>query len=259
VSAGTAGTAATELRRPGRWRGIGTLTRAELALTVRRGESVLLTLVIPVTLLVFLSQVPLLPTADRSVNRLLPGLAALSVLSTAMVGLGIATAFERQQGVLKLLGVTPVTRGGWLAAKLGAVLTVEALQLAILTIVAALLGWRPGGRVWLTLPAVLAGTAAFAGIGLVLAGRLRAETTLAAANGLYVLLLLGGGLIAPLNVLPGVVAAVAELLPAAPLTELLVWALGSGRAPGAGHVVVLAVWAVAAPLAAARLFRWQPG
>src|SRR5207249_4747954 len=131
------------------WRGVGALTRSELALTVRRGESVLLTLVIPVTLLVFLSRVPLLPAPDRSVDRLLPGLAALSVLSTAMVGLGIATGFERQQGVLKLLGVTPLRRSGWLAAKLGAVLAVEALQLATLAGVAALLGWRPGQLVWL--------------------------------------------------------------------------------------------------------------
>jgi ABC-2 type transport system permease protein len=179
------------------------------------------------------------------------------VLSTGMVGLSIATAFERQHGALRLLGVTPLSRGGLLAAKVVSVLTVEAVQIACLMVVAAALGWRPGERAWLAVPLVAAGTAAFTGIGLLLAGRLRAETTLAAANGLYVVLLLAGGMVLPLADLPGPVADVAKLLPAAALAGVLRPVLGAaGPFPFAALAVLLA-WAVAMPAAAIATFRWD--
>jgi len=238
-------------------RQVAAQARAELLLTARRGESVLLTLVIPLGLLLFLDTVRILPLGDNPAEVLLPGLVALSVLSTAMVGLSIATAFERQHGALRLLGVTPLSRGGLLAAKVVSVLAIEAVQIGCLAAVAAALGWRPGERVWLALPLVLVGTAAFTGIGLLLAGRLRAETTLAAANGLYVVLLLAGGMVLPLSDLPGPVAAAAKLLPAAALAGALRPVLGpAGHFPLAA-LAVLAAWAVAMPAAAIATFRWD--
>jgi ABC-2 type transport system permease protein len=238
-------------------RQVAAQARAELLLTARRGESVLLTLVIPLGLLLFLDTVRILPLGDNPAEVLLPGLVALSVLSTAMVGLSIATAFERQHGALRLLGVTPLSRGGLLAAKVVSVLVIEAVQIACLAAVAAALGWRPGERVWLALPLVLVGTAAFTGIGLLLAGRLRAETTLAAANALYVVLLLAGGMVLPLSDLPGPVAGAAKLLPAAALAGVLRPVLGpAGHFPVAA-LAVLAGWAVAMPAAAIATFRWD--
>lgn len=238
-------------------RQVAAQARAELALTARRGESVLLTLAIPLGLLLFLTTVRVIDLGARPVDVLLPGLVALSVLSTGMVGLAIATAFERQHGALKLLGVTPLSRGGLLAAKATSVLAIEAVQVACLAAVAASLGWRPGARAWLAVPLILAGTAAFAGIGLLLAGRLRAETTLAAANGLYVVLLLAGGMVLPLTELPGPVAAVAKLLPAAALAGVLRPVLGpDGPFPAAALAVLLA-WAIAMPIAAVAAFRWH--
>ena len=239
-------------------RAVAAQARMEVALTVRRGESVLLTLVLPPALLVFFATVPLLPLGAHPVGTLLPGVVALSVLSTAMVGLAIATGFERQQGVLKLLGVSPLTRGGWLTAKLTSVVAIEGVQLVLLAVAALALGWRPGGaRVLLVVPLVLLGTAAFAGLGLLMAGRLRAETTLAAANGLYVLLLLGGGLVVPAALMPGPIADVARLLPASALAETLGAALGSGGPVPGSALAVLVVWAVLTPILAARAFRWQ--
>jgi ABC-2 type transport system permease protein len=226
-------------------------------MTLRRGESLLLALGIPVLLLVFFSVVDVLPTnTDDPVDFLAPGVLALAVMSTAMVGLGIATGFERQYLVLKRLGTTPLGRPALLAAKTAAVLVVELVQVAVLVPVALALGWRPDGNVVAALAAVLVATVAFAGLGLLMAGTLRAEVTLAAANGLYLVLLLLGGMVVPLGELPGALRAVARALPAAALSDALHAALASAAVPGRAWLV-LAIWAVAAPAAAAALFRWE--
>jgi ABC-2 type transport system permease protein len=232
-------------------------TRAELVLTLRRGESVLLSLGIPVLLLVFFSLVDVLPTGtDDPIDFLAPGILALAVMSTAMVGLGIATGFERQYGVLKRLGSTPLGRGSLLAAKTLAILAVELLQVAVLTVVSLLLGWRPSGSAGAIVVAMVLATVAFAGLGLLMAGRLRGEAVLAAANGLYLVLLLLGGMVIPVEKLPGAMRAVARALPAAALSDVVHAASTAGAVPGRAWAVLI-VWAVAAPLAAAATFRWE--
>lgn len=233
--------------------------RAELQILARNGEQLLLTLVIPVMLLVFFSVVDILPTGvDEAVEFLAPGILALAVMSSAMVSLGIATGFERSYKVLKRLGATPLGRPRWLAAKTLAVVVVEAAQLAILLAVATLLGWEPSGPQWLVaLAGVVVGTVAFAGLGLAIAGRLRAEINLAAQNALYLVLLLLGGMMIPLDELPGPLADAAGYLPSAALADVLREALASaGENPGRSWIV-LAVWAVAAPAIAALSFRWD--
>ena len=235
-------------------------TRTEVVLTLRRGESVLLSLAIPVGLLVFFSLVDVLPLpagVEEPVDFLVPGILALAVMSAAMVGPAIATGFERSWGVLKRLGVTPLGRPALLAAKVAAILAVEAVQVVVLVGVALALGWRPGGNPLLALAACLLATVGFAGIGLAMAGTLPALTTLAAANGLYLVLLLLGGMVFPLDELPGPLRAVAELLPAAALSEALGAALSSPASMPAQPWLVLAAWAVVAPVVAARVFRWE--
>lgn len=235
--------------------------RSEVTLTLRNGEQLLVSLVIPLLVLVFFSTVDLVPLPEGTTSRVdvvTPGVLALAVMSTAMVGLGIGTGFDRQYKVLKRLGATPLGRGRWLCAKLVAVGVTLAVQFAVLVPVAFVLGWSPQGTGWLAVPALVAGAAAFAGVGLLMAGTLRGAVTLALANAVYVVLLLVGGLVVPLDELPGVVASVARLLPAAALTGVLSDALGGGAAPGGTQAwIVLGVWAVAAPVAAARFFRWE--
>ncbi len=235
-------------------------TRAELALTLRRGESLLLTLGIPVGLLVFFSLVSVLPLpagVSEPVDFLAPGILALAVMSTAMVSLAIATGFERQYGVLKRLGSTPLGRPALLAAKTLAVVVIEVLQVAVLVAVAVVLGWRPQGNPVLAAGAMVLATVGFAGLGLLMAGVLRAEVTLAAANGLYLVLLLLGGMVFPLERLPATLEALAGLLPSAALTEALDAALSTNATLPAGAVAVLAAWAVTAPALAAWRFRWE--
>ena len=237
-------------------------SRAEVRMTLRRGESLLLTIGIPVGLLVFFSTVSLAGSEGaRRVDFVTPGIVALCVLSTSMVSLGIATGFERGYGVLKRLYVTPLGRGRLLAAKLSGVLVVEVLQVAVVCGFAALLAWHPHATAAPALAALGAGlvaTVAFGGIGLTLAGRLRAEANLAAANGLYLVLLLTSGMVVPLDRLPGPVAAVARQLPAAALTTALRDTLEHGRLPRAAEWLVLCAWAIGAATLAALTFRFDP-
>jgi ABC-2 type transport system permease protein len=235
-------------------------TRAEVMMTLRRGESVLLALGIPVMLLVFFSLVDVLPKPNgvrHAVDFLAPGILALAVMSTAMVGLGIATGFERQYGVLKRLGTTPLGRPALLAAKTAAVVVVELVQVAVLVPVALALGWHVHGNPVVAVLAVVVATVAFAGLGLLMAGALRAEVTLAAANGLYLLLLLLGGMVIPLSKLPAGLRVVARALPAAAISEALHGALSPGGAVPARAWAVLAAWALVAPITAALTFRWE--
>jgi ABC-2 type transport system permease protein len=241
-------------------RALGAQTRTEVALTMRRGESVLLTLAIPVGLLVFFSLVDVLPKpagVHDAVDFLAPGIISLAVLSAAMVGPAIATGFERSYGVLKRLGVTPLGRPALLTAKVLSILAVEAVQIVVLVAVAVALGWRPEGSALLALGAIGLATVGFAGLGLAMAGTLPALTTLAAANGLYLVLLLLGGMVFPLSRLPDALRWVAELLPAAALSSALAAALSSPLSVPAKPWLVLAAWAVIAPLVAARVFRWE--
>src|SRR5690606_38733319 len=104
----------------------------------------ILSLGIPLLVLVFFSQVDVLPTGtDEPIEFLAPGVLALAVMSTAMVSLGIGTGFERTYGVLKRLGASPLGRGRWVAAKISTVLAIEIVQWVLLAAVAFALGWSP--------------------------------------------------------------------------------------------------------------------
>jgi ABC-2 type transport system permease protein len=232
-------------------------TRMELVLAARRGESLLITAVVPLLLLLFFGSIPLVPAETARIDFLVPGILALAVMSTSMVSLGIATAFERQYGILKRLGGSPLPRAGLLAAKMLAVLVVQTLQVALLTLVAALVfGWRPGGELIWLLASLLVGTLAFAAIGLLMAGALRAEATLAVANGLYLAFLLLGDMLFPLDQLPAWLGAAARLLPAAAFSNALRASLENGGPLLADLGLVLA-WGICALLLAARTFQWE--
>jgi ABC-2 type transport system permease protein len=233
-------------------------SRAELALTLRRGESLLVSFAIPIGVLVFFSKVDTLNTDFKDpVDFLVPGVLALAVMSTAMVSLAIATGYERRYGVLKRLGSTPLSRGGLLAAKTVNVIAIEVLQSIAILLTGVALGWSATGGIALAAVFLLMGTIAFAGIGLLMAGTLRAEATLAAANGLFLVLLFIGGMAYPLDKLPTVLEEIAKVLPAAALAESVRGALSREVGVPAWSVIVLAVWTIAAPLVAARFFRWE--
>ncbi|MEU1125336.1 ABC transporter permease [Streptomyces sp. NPDC005899] len=230
----------------------------ETRMLLRNGEQLLLTVVIPTLLLVLFSAVDIVDTGTgEPVDFLAPGVLALAVMSTAFTGQAIATGFERRYGVLKRLAASPLPRWGLMAAKTASVLVTEVLQVALLTVIAFALGWSPEGGPVAVLLLLLLGTVAFSGLGLLMAGTLKAEATLAAANLVFLLLLVGGGVIVPLDRFPDAARSVLELLPISALSGGLRDVLQHGSAMPWGDLGILAVWAVLGLGAAARFFRWE--
>ncbi|MEU4061055.1 ABC transporter permease [Streptomyces wedmorensis] len=236
---------------------IAAQTSLETRMLLRNGEQLLLTVIIPSLLLVLFSTVDIVDTgSDKAVDFLAPGVLALAVLSTAFTGQAIATGFERRYGVLKRLGASPLPRWALMTAKTLAVLVTEVLQVALLTAIALTLGWSPHGNPLSVLLLLLLGTAAFSGLGLLMAGTLKAEATLAAANLVFLLLLVGGGVIVPLDRF-GAAGDVLALLPISALSDGLRDVLQHGASMPWGDALILAVWGVLGLGAAARFFRWE--
>ncbi|MFF8376702.1 ABC transporter permease [Streptomyces sp. NPDC015661] len=236
---------------------IAAQTALETRMLLRNGEQLLLTVIIPSLILVLFSTVEIVDTGtDEAVDFLAPGVLALAVLSTAFTGQAIATGFERRYGVLKRLGASPLPRWALMTAKTLSVLVTEVLQVALLTAIALALGWSPHGNPASVLLLLVLGTAAFSGLGLLMAGTLKAEATLAAANLVFLLLLVGGGVIVPLERF-GAAGDVLALLPISALSDGLRDVLQNGAAMPWGDALILAVWAVLGLGAAAKFFRWE--
>jgi len=230
----------------------------ETKMLLRNGEQLLLTVIIPTLLLVLFGTVDIVDTGEgEAVDFLTPGILALAVMSTAFTGQAIATGFERRYGVLKRLASSPLPRWGLMTAKTVSVLVTEVLQVILVTVIAFALGWSPHGNPFAVLLLLVLGTAAFSGLGLLMAGTLKAEATLAAANLVFLLLLVGGGVIVPLDKFPPAVQDVLAVLPISALSDGLRDVLQHGAGMPWGNLGILAVWAVAGLAAAGKLFRWE--
>lgn len=242
------------------WRRILAQAAFETRTILRNGEQLLVTIALPLFLLVGLVRTTVvdLDTAGASrIDFVTPGVLAVAVMSTAFTSQAIATAFDRRNGVLRLMATTPLGRRGLLAGKVLGVLAVEVVQAVVLAVVALLLGWQPhAAGLAAAIGAGLLGTAAFTSLALLIAGVLRAEGVLAVANLVLVLLVAGGGVLVPPDRLPGPFAHIASVLPSGALGEAMRGALTGGGLPLAS-VLVLLGWTLALGWGAARLFRWQ--
>jgi ABC-2 type transport system permease protein len=237
-----------------------TQSRIEMTMALRQGERVMVTLLIPILLLVAFAAFKLIPVTahENEVDLLLPGILALAIMSSGMVSLGIATAYERHYGVLKRLGSSPLPRSGLIVAKVISVLALELIQMVVLIGVAFFLyGWRPEGSLVLAILAAILGTITFAALGLAMAGGLRAELTLVGANALYLIFLFMSGGIFPLDRLPAPLAGFAQLLPAAALTQVLQNTMVAGQAFPGSAFLTLAIWAVIILSVAIKIFKWE--
>jgi ABC-2 type transport system permease protein len=230
----------------------------EARLMLRNGEQLLLAVVIPVIVLIggvkgadHLD----LGLSHRPVDVFTPGVLALAVMSTAFTSLAIATGFERRYGVIKRLGSSPLPRSGLLAGKVGGLLVIEALQVAVVSVVGLLLGWDPANGFVGGALAIVLGTGAFAALGLFVAGVLRAEATLAAANLVYLLLLAGGAVVLPSSSY-GAFGHVTRWLPSGALGEAIRHACLDGGVAWR-DLGVLLLWGVIGTGLTARTFRWE--
>ncbi|WP_028047871.1 ABC transporter permease [Cellulomonas sp. URHE0023] len=235
-------------------------TGFEARAILRNGEQLLVTIIVPVLVLVGLTKATGLTFDTDGMSRVdffTPGVLALAIMTSSFTSQAIASAFDRRNGVLRLLSTTPLGRGGLLAGKILGVLAVEVVQVVVITTTALVLGWQPNrAGLLLAVVAVVLGTAAFTSLALLVAGTLRAEAVLAVANLVLLLLAVAGGVIVPADRLPGPMAHIALLLPSGALGDAMRETLWHGSLP-AWSVVVLVGWTAALGWGASRLFRWH--
>jgi len=227
--------------------------RTEALLTLRNSEQILLTLLIPVALLVGLTVIDVFDLPEPRIDSVAPRVFALAVMSSAFTGQAIALGFDRRYGVLKRLAATALPRWLLVTGRALAGLVVMAVQLVVLGVLAAVLGWSPApvGLAWALLLAVL-GTLSFGALGVLLGGALKAEVVLGLANIVWFVLLLGGGIIVPPDSMPGVLGDIAALLPSGALTDGMHTALVDGGVPGWPVFAVLVGWGAVATVVATR-------
>jgi ABC-2 type transport system permease protein len=230
-------------------------TRMELVLLLRNGEQLLLTMFIPITLLIGLTLLPIGDLGEARVERVLPAVMMVAVMSTAFTGQAIAVGFDRRYGALKRLGATALPTWGIIAGTSGAVALVVALQSILLGGIGLALGWRPEPVGLLLGAAVIAlGTVTFATLGLLLGGTLRAEIVLALANIIWFVLLGIGSVVLAGDGLPDAVVHLARLVPSGALALALDAAL-RGSVDWLA-VAILGAWAAVGGVLASRLFRF---
>ncbi|MDN6529283.1 MAG: ABC transporter permease [Brevibacterium sp.] len=233
--------------------------RFETISVLRNGEQLLLSLILPLGMLVLLAKAPLLealgslPAGTDPLLVALPGALSLSLASTAFTGQAIATAFDRRYGVLRQLATTPLGTNGLILGKLGAVIAVILIQFLLAFAIALGLGFDGSVDLLALVLTTLLGTAALLSLGLLMAGTVRAEATLAGANLIWVLMAGVGGLVIAH---PGEWGTVVGYLPSGALGDAMRAAVG-----GAGFdvkaLIVLLVWGLVGPLAARRWFRFE--
>ncbi|PBC41060.1 multidrug ABC transporter permease [Rhodococcus sp. ACPA4] len=230
-------------------------TKLELTLLLRNGEQLLLTMLIPITLLIGLSLLPLGDLGDSRVSKVLPGVMMVAVMSTGFTGQAIAVGFDRRYGALKRLGATPLPRWGIIAGKSAAVIIVVALQSVILGLISLALGWRPTPTELAIGAVVIAlGTVTFTALGLLLGGTLRAEIVLALANVLWFVMAGIGSVGLISEDIPAALHTLVRLVPSGALAHALDSALASSM--DWFSIVVLLVWAVIGGACAARWFKF---
>lgn len=194
---------------------------------LKNGEQLMLNIAFPIMAILALNYTAFLdPWATAyGVSRVdiaIPGVLALCVLSTALSGQGIATGFDRRYGVLRFISTTPLGKGGLIAGKIIAVFTVLLIQYLLVGALGQLLGWTATvAGVLLSLPTLLLGACCFTALGLLIAGTVRAEATLAIVNMAWVLLAAAGGILLPTDRYPAGLGALIDWLPSASLGNAL--------------------------------------
>ena len=257
----------TEPKRPTPSRRILRQAAYDFRLTMANGEQLLLTMLIPIGILfglVYATGIPVTAgiedtAAFQRIDFVLPGVLTVAVLSSAFASLAIATGFDRRSGALLLLATTPLSRVDLILARALSTLVIVLAQTMVLCLISLTLGWRPSGMALASLAYVIVGALSLAACAVTVAGLLRAEATLAIANGLFLILLVAGGTALPAASLPDVLAWLARFLPSGALGEGLRTSMLEGALNTSAWIplVVLLAWGLVAALVARRTFRWD--
>jgi ABC-2 type transport system permease protein len=152
----------------------------ELGTWLRNGEQALLNFLIPIAVYIATSRVE-----NISKSEALAFSSLLAISASCFAGLAITTAFDRRYGSLKLLGMSPLGKDGFIGARVLTALMVAVIQFSLIAFTALLVE----GQVAISLsliPALLLSVSTWTTCALIISSKLRAEAVLAIANTMFI-------------------------------------------------------------------------
>lgn len=236
---------------------------AESRMMLRRREVVFFSILLPTMFMLLFGSIfggQVAPTGIKIINYLLPGYMTMAIMSVAFISLGIMTANERYNSVLKRLGATPLPRALLLLGKLVAISLIIVVAVALLIVIGiSLYGVTVKGGPFDIALIVLLGVVVFTMLGLMVGGMVKAEAAPAILNAVYFPLLFLGGILGPVEQMPDWLQQIARLLPSYHLSNALteVMVKGNPFTSAWGDLLVLAAWGAAALAVASRTFKWE--
>ncbi|MBN1679032.1 MAG: ABC transporter permease [Anaerolineae bacterium] len=204
-------------------------------------------------------------TADdlRSIDYLLPGVLAMSLMQLGLFGTAAPLVSMREKGVLRRMGATPLSKTNLLASQLAFRVTLAFMQAALIVVVGALLF-----EVHIetqNLPAiigvVLFGAATFITMGYFISGLAKTEEAVQGIVSLpnFIFMFLSG-IFFPVEVMPSWIRPVVDVIPLTYLGDALRETMidAGSTYSMTRSLVILGVWLVICAVLAVRFFRWEP-
>jgi ABC-2 type transport system permease protein len=238
--------------------------RVQQLLFWRNREAAFFSFLFPIILLVLLGSVygdePI--EGVKAATYLLVGLLGYGVAATAFASLAITLVIRREAGLLKRVRGTPLPPATYLAAVIGSMVLVIALQVvAQLLIGVYLLDARWPAAAGSFAFAVLLGAAVFAALGIAVTGVVRsADGSSAVVNAIYLPMAFISGAFFSTREMPAFLEAISEVLPLTYLLDVIrsTFIDGEGLGSSTGPLAAVAVWGIFGLVLALRTFRWEP-
>ncbi len=203
----------------------------------------------------------LLSGSQHDLNRLIPAIAGMSVMSTTFTALAYNIVFLRERGVLKRIRGTPLPTVSYFGGVAANAVTNTALQIAIVILAGRLffgIGWPLH---WFSLIVfVIAGVVCLAALGVAFAHVIpNFESTAAYVNAVFLPVVFVSFYVFDSSSAPGFLRTIADALPLKPLIVGLSGAMvtGSGLSDNLDALAVIAIWGAFGLYLAVRGFSWE--
>lgn len=197
----------------------------------------------------------------RYIDFLVPGILAMSIMTSGMVGLASAFVSYREKGVLRRIKATPFPLSSFIAARILSQMVVALGQAVVLISLGRLLfDLQISGQFISVFVVVLVGSAAFLSLGFVISSFAKnQEAADALANAIAFPMLFLAGVFFPVDSAPGWMQPITILMPLAYLADALreVMIHGASLVSQWLNILVLLVTATIGFLVSIRLFKWE--
>jgi ABC-2 type transport system permease protein len=203
----------------------------------------------------------ILSGSQHNLDKLVPAIAGMSVMSTTFTALAYNIVFLRERGVLKRIRGTPLPGISYFGGVAANAVTNTALQIAIVVLAGRVffgIGWPQDWGELIVF--VVVGVVCFAALGVAFAHAIpNFESTAAYVNAVFLPVVFVSFYVFDSKSAPGFLRSIAEALPLKPLIDGLSGALvtGSGLGDHLDGLAVIGLWGVFGMCLAVRGFSWE--